>query len=182
MARKPSLEFHAMGVVDGKRVDIEGSRDLGSKLGAQLSALASCKDDSMRAMCKATGIDPKTQLAYGDWEGVPFENEGDLLENANLRICNLTNTVWKNSSIKGALLEAANFTGATGLTEEDFAGAYINNETILPKDIDRARVLALHKALDMPAPPPFNRTGREGMIEIPVTVTVTDVKPPTYKA
>lgn len=130
-------------------------------------AVLESDDSKFSSLCKIAGMDIKTDLSAGNFEGLDVSNEGDCLEGANFRDSNLRHSIWRGlTSTKGILFEGTDLRGAKYLTEEDLAQAYINEETHLPEGIDRARVNYLHQKLNMPKPPPYEKD--DGFIQIPV--------------
>lgn len=75
------------------------------------------------------------------------------LSNANLRRADLSKADATGASFRqadfadarmaGTILRGADLTGALNLTEEQLASAVIDEDTMLPAYIDRAKVLAL---------------------------------------
>lgn len=122
-------------------------------------------------LTKFSGLDPLTDFTGVDLMDTDFLDATDFFTGANLRTTAFNNSRFgPDVSFEGALLEGANFTGATGLTEEQLACAYTNGATVFPDYIDPARVRYLHGEKKMPPPPPI--TGNEGMITFTVPATL----------
>ena len=141
------------------KVQVTVSQELHDKL----IELDACEEDKFSVLCGIAGLNTKEDFTGTDLSGMPFIDEGTYLEGANFRATSLNNTFWRGTSLRGTLLEGADLTGAQGLSEEDIAAAYIDEQTKLPEQFSRVRIKALHDALDLPAPPP-NRPDEERMI------------------
>ncbi|HEY8963126.1 MAG TPA: pentapeptide repeat-containing protein [Alphaproteobacteria bacterium] len=181
---KVTGEFHAMGTIrsdnpelDGKRIDIEASVEVSPDFFDTLEKIFTTDESNLFELSKIIKADPKTFYAYADMTGMEIFDGRDEWHNADLRGVNFTNTKWKNTSLWRAVVFGSNFTGAEGLTEDDFAVAYIDAKTILPEGIDRNRVLEKHKALNFPRAP-IGIVEKPKKIRLPATVTNTDTTPP----
>lgn len=113
-------------------------------------------DRSLSTHLLCQHANPRTSLIACDVTGVVFKDDGVFFEGANFRAADMQRTEWHPStSIKGALLEGADLSGAKGLTEEMLAECYIDKSTRLPAYLNRAKIAKMHAALDLPPAPPF---------------------------
>ncbi len=113
-------------------------------------------DDTLSTFCLYKKINPRTSLISSDLSGAIFKDDGVFFEGANFRAADMRGAEFHpSSSIKGARLEGADLSGAKGLTNQRLAGCYINEKTKLPGNVNRAKIMALHAALDMPPAPDF---------------------------
>lgn len=113
---------------------------------ATVTAIRKSEDQSIATLCRIAGLDITRDFFAANLKGASFANAGTFFENANFKKTHLMDTVWDDTaSLKGINLEGANLTGATGLTEEKLAQAYISETTILPEGMDRDRILELHQ-------------------------------------
>ncbi len=117
---------------------------------------------STHLLCQHTN--PRMALIACDVTGVTFKDDGVFFEGANFRAADMRRTEWHpSSSIKGALLEGADLSGAKGLTNEIMAECYIDKNTKIPAYLNRAVIAKLHAALDMPPAPPFTELEQKYM-------------------
>lgn len=121
-------------------------------------------DRSLSTHMLSQHSNPRTSLVAAMLDGLTFGDDGVFFEGANFRAADMRRTAWHpSSSIKGALLEGADLSGATGLTNEMMAECYIDARTKLPAYLDRAKIAKMHAALDLPAAPPFTELEQKYM-------------------
>lgn len=68
------------------------------------------------------------------------------LSNADLTGAKLRNSDFERTRLNGAILNGADLTGALNLTLAQLATAVIDEHTLLPAYIDRAKLLDAHKS------------------------------------
>jgi uncharacterized protein YjbI with pentapeptide repeats len=77
-----------------------------------------------------------------DLSGVPLR--GANLAGADATNANFRNVDFEGALLTGTILRGADLTGAKNLTVEQLSGAIIDDRTILPGYIDRARLRGAH--------------------------------------
>jgi cyclohexadieny/prephenate dehydrogenase len=99
-------------------------------LAQRIQAVIDAQDDRLDMLVKATGLDPKTDLRFGDWSGLDLS--GADLRGFNFTGADLTGTRFDNALIAGATFDNASYELASLEKAADFYAFQAREEAAAP--------------------------------------------------
>jgi formylglycine-generating enzyme required for sulfatase activity len=100
-----------------------------ARLAQRIQAIESSPSDRLDDLVHAAGIDPLTDLRYGDWHG--FDLSGAELRGFNLTGADLSGAIFDNAHIAGAIFDRATYDLASLRRAADF-DAFFKQECCRP--------------------------------------------------